>query len=317
MKFRLIVLLCLTMLSGFVLQAAMAQEMNFPIPLGKKEKAMASAMMGPAMRAMFNGDRAGVMVIGMTMNPMFGNVFRAEYGITDEQMAAIRTGMTTSVQNMGDVQESFKFVMQKIEADNDYVVTEEDEVLLETAMLSVFNGMDGIYRETFSEEQVQKLEEAVFVMMGGLEASFLWDGSLDVLDLSEEQKTKLAELKTEVAPEKKKFLDEVERLMKKAVGDGKINLKDFEKFGEEFKETSEAIKKRVMEILTEEQLAKAATMMAKPPKFLAGLANIVPDWMPGINSWKPGDGAPNEKKERRRRKAFPQNEEKTEPETVP
>jgi hypothetical protein len=281
---------------------------NIPLPLGDKQRAMAAAIMGPCMRAIFTGDRTGTVLIGMTINPMFSKSFNEELGVTEEQVELIRKALLETA-NLENTKIAFQSVMKKIEENSDYETTEEDQAALENALGSIFDGMNEICMNVFSREQMQKGNEMMFVMMGGLEASFLLEKPpLEALDLTGEQKEKLAALHQEFAPEKEKFLSEMEILMKKAVKNGKINLKDFEQFGEQFKETSDKVKKRTAEILTEEQLAKATELTAHPPKFLNPFMNILPDWLPGANSWKPGDDIPGTAKEKRKRKPFPQSE---------
>jgi hypothetical protein len=87
---------------------------------------------------------------------------------------------------------------------------------------------------------------------------------------------------------------------------GRINLKELETFGLEFKAFSEDLKKRRTEILTETQLAKAMEL-SKPPKFLTAspIGMMMPQWVPNANSWKPGDPLPEGTPPPRQRGSFP------------
>ena len=291
-------------------RSVLAQEIKFPIPLGDTHRAVGAAMMGPVMRTMFNGDRTGAMMFGMAVNPLFSTGFKQEFGVTDEQVKTLLQTLPKRIEDAG-VKEIFIGLTKQFDENIDYQPTEEDEAALDAAFQSVFDGMNAVCDEVFTPEQMQKMNGMMFVLMGGLESPFLNEKSLDVLDLSDEQKEKVAAIRKEMEPEKEKFLGELETVMKKFVKEGKANLKDLEAAGEKVKDITEKVKKRVLEILTDEQKAKAAELAAHPPKFLNPTAlNMIPDWMPGVGSWKPGDGAPEtEKKERRKRKSFPTAEE--------
>lgn len=310
-RLAVLVILFLSVRSGS------AQEISFPLPLGEKQRAQTAIMMGPVMRTMFSGDRRGMLMLGMAMNPMFAEGFKKEMGITEEQLKAIRDALPQfagGMEGAQDLKNLFQDLDRRLDENLDYEPTEEEEAALELAFSNIFDMFDTVTRDVFTEEQHRQFAELSFGMLGGLESSFLWDHSLDVLELDERQQEKLAEFRKEFAPSKKEFVDGIEDLMKKALKSGKINLKEMERFGEKFKETSETMQKRIREILTEDQLAKAAAL-TRIPKFLSPLAKMVPDWIPTPNSWKPGDGAPEEdKKERRRRKSFPKKErEEVEP----
>ncbi len=288
--------------------SAVAQEISFPLPLGEKQRAIAGIMMGPVMRTMFEGDRSGVFMMGLAMNPMFPG-FKEEFGITEEQMKNMMDSLK-SMKKPDDFESSFNVMMKKLDENIDYVPTEEEETQIEVMFRNVLDQANLAAANAFTPEQMQKMDGMMFVLMGGLESPLLDEKHMGALELTDEQKEKLETIRKETKPERDKMFGELTTELKKMFKTGKMNVKDLEAFGERFKEFSENLKKRRMEVLTEAQIAKAAELTAKPPKFLtAATLNMLPKWMPGIDSWKPGDGASEEiKSERRKRKAFPKTE---------
>ncbi len=284
-----------------------AQEISFPLPLGEKQRAIAGIMMGPVFRTMFDGDRSGVMLLGLAMNPMFAG-FKEEFGVTEEQIKQIQDSMR-NLQKPENFESSFKDFEKKIEENLDYAPTEEEDAMLDALFNEVFDKVNEATLNVFTPEQLDKMQGMMFVMMGGLESPFLDEKSMNVLNLTDEQKEKLEAIRKDTKDDRNKMLDEFAGEMRKFFKKGKIDLKELEAFGEKFKKYSEDLKKRRMDVLTETQLVKAADLMSKPPKFLTATAmKMLPDWMPGVNSWKPGDGAPDKKLERKSRRAFPKKD---------
>jgi len=79
------------------------------------------------------------------------------------------------------------------------------------------------------------------------------------------------------------------------------------------------LQNRLMNVLTDEQLDKMQKIMDEPPGFIKKFLTQAkshrtaqeksPTYVPGPDSWRPGDGAPAEFKEERKRRPFPRAEE--------
>jgi len=239
---------------------------------------------------------------------MFPN-FKKEFGITDEQIAKLHESMRDMPKPEG-VEAVFKALEQKLDEDINYIPTEAEEAEIESAFRAIFENLDSVAANAFSDEQIQKMDGMMFGLTGGLESLMLGEKHLLALELTNEQKEQFKAINKEIKPERDKMLADLSAEMQKMMKVGKINFKELEAFGLQFKGFAEDLKQRRIEILTESQLAKAATL-SKPPKFLTAspIGMMLPQWVPGPNSWKPGDGAPEPNQpERNRRRGFPREE---------
>ena len=88
---------------------------------------------------------------------------------------------------------------------------------------------------------------------------------------------------------------------------------------EKFQELADRTHTNLMNVLTDEQLDKMTSLLASAPDFIRKNLEQVrqieednkksDDWIPGPDSWRPGDGTPEEfKRNRKAGKAFPQEE---------
>lgn len=287
-------------LLALVVTPLLAQEMPVPKMSGK-QAAMATLMMEPTMKAMFEKPRPGFLVPGLLMNPMFKNDFKAELGLSDEQVAKITASFMQAAQKQG-------MALQKLELDKriteenfeTFALNDEETAQLEAAMSGIFNAMDEAGFAHLSDEQKARMGEMSFVMFGGIDTPFFDLSETTQLDLSDAQKKDLHALYEEGRETRNAFYSELKNTMGKAFKTGKMDAKEDMK---NIKDIMEAyalkLKTRVAEILTEEQLKKGREMMTtKMPKFLAkfGGASPLSQWVPGIDSWKPGDPVPEKAK---------------------
>jgi len=292
--------------------SAIAQDFNIPLPMGEKERAMASFVVGPAMRTVFEGDRSGFFMLGLAVNPIFPG-FKTEFGITNDQVNEVMNTFR-SMESEG-INASFGAVMKKLDEDINYIPTEEEEAEFETLFREMFDKMDAIAVNTFSEEQVKKMDGMMFGLAGGLESPFLNEKHMVALKLTDEQKEKFKAINEDTGPERERIFADLGAEMKQMFRSGKVNFKDLEAVGVKFKEFADDLKKRRSEVLTESQLAMV-TELSKPPKFITAspFGMMMPKWMPGPNSWKPGDPLPegvvpeSTPKRTRNRPGFPRGE---------
>jgi hypothetical protein len=110
------------------------------------------------------------------------------------------------------------------------------------------------------------------------------------LDMTGEQKEKFKAINKETTPERDKMIADVYTEVEKMFKKGELNFNGFVASLAAFKGYSKELKQRRSEVLTESQIAKVRTL-SKLPRFLS-IANLLPQWMPSANSWKPGDPLP-------------------------
>jgi Spy/CpxP family protein refolding chaperone len=199
----------------------------------------------------------------------------------------------------------FKALEQKLDEDINYVPSEEVEAEMDSAFREIFDSLESAAVNVFSEDQIAKMDSTMFGMMGGLASPFLGEKHMAGLELTDAQREQFRVIDKELAQERDKMIAELSTEMKKAFKAGKLNLKDLEDFGQQFKELMDNLQKRRSAILTEEQLAKAAEL-SKPPKFLTVspftqmATQRLQQWVPNFNSWKPGDPVPEQPQQERR-----------------
>lgn len=191
--------------------------------------------------------------------------------------------------------------------------------------------------------QVRKLEMQLMPEFG-----MPYPSMFDVLDLSEEQKKEMRKIADEMKPEYEKLLSESAALrydrlyrsrqatfeqhrqkpftsiqdFRQAINQALKTVKpDAEKYNrlqEKGIQFTTRLKGRLMNVLTDEQLDKMQKIMDETPewakKVLAEMQKQreqmakSDQYMPGPESWRPGDGTPKEFKEQRQKKPFPTGE---------
>ncbi len=212
------------------------------------------------------------------------------------------------------------------------------------------NDMQRDIEETLSPEQMQKVRALELQLLS--EIGLPSPAMFEPLGLSDEQKKQMAEIKKEMEPEFDKLLDESMALRQErfklmgaflaeeykdknpASNDEifktmvKVELTD--ELKQKYRENMERgrkfttlLKNRLMNVLTDEQLDKMQQLLDNTPDFVKQMlvemkaqreANEkAGNWTPGPDSWRPGDGAPEEFKRQRKadskaRKAFPTTE---------
>jgi len=201
--------------------------------------------------------------------------------------------------------------------------------------------------EKFTPDQMKKIKEFQISMMseGGLPTPSMFEA----LDLSDEQKWQLDEIKKELEPEFDNFLDNnVEFIMKVSKKEGDFNKtlegdlgskenqklrskfyqklwvelrSESDKIRESSKEFMDKLKIEMFDVLTDEQWDRMIDLIDNPPDYVKKVIaqmrkwkeerdsknNSDPAvWVPGPNSWQPGDPIPEAyRQERKTRGTFP------------
>jgi hypothetical protein len=276
--------------------SAIAQEIDLssiiPRDLDPRGRALHVIGIDSIMGVMFESDASGFFMTLLSF-PFIGNQifpgFREEFGITEEQLKVLITNISQMQLDNTDVLAS---ISKKLAENLDYVLTEDEKVRFDAFHRGFFEKHNVLIANTFTAEKIQKMDDTMFALLGGLESPFLHEKYMAVLELTDEQKEKFKAISKEMKPEQEKILAEFSVELKKAAQVSKLNFKDLEAAGARVKAFTENLKQRRMAILTPTQIAKAAEL-SKPPKFVtAAVFDKLPKWMPGINSWKPGDPLP-------------------------
>ena len=171
-------------------------------------------------------------------------------------------------------------------------------------------------------EQKKKAQTVVFQGMGGLNSPLINVDAMSALDLTDEQKKKAQEKLDALEKERLEHLAEGLKLFEKAVKLGGPNMSEEDRKQLEAEAralegralaTAQKIGDQLRSILTPEQLEKEKILLANRPKFLPPLPRQMrgegdTEYRPGADSWRPGQGSPDEQKEKTNRRPFPKND---------
>ncbi|MDR3182228.1 MAG: hypothetical protein LBT89_04775 [Planctomycetaceae bacterium] len=173
------------------------------------------------------------------------------------------------------------------------------------------------------KDRIQKL---VFQHLGGLENPLVNPAMLNTFNLTAEQKQKTQAVFDEMKEERKNQMEELFKIREKMTALGpNITPQEREKLDAERRAleergfaTSKRLAERLRAILTPEQRAAEKQLIASRPSFLPQLprqmretASSRSEYVPGADSWRPGQPVPDNKDrsdEIKRRKQFPVKE---------
>jgi len=141
---------------------------------------------------------------------------------------------------------------------------------------------------------MQRLDNAVFGITGGLQSPFLNERHMDALGMTDEQKAQFKKINEETRPDREKMMATFDADIQKMMKTGKMSVNDILGAMSKIRTLGSVLKKRRSEVLTREQLAKAAQMAKLPKSMTWSVFDMLPQWGPGPNSWKPGDPMPGE-----------------------
>lgn len=299
-------ILCFLIFAVFVPVTA-AQEIPIPMPLNKQQRLLTSAIMEPAIKGFFEKPRTGMLGLSFAMNPMFKSGFSQEIGFTEEQFNSIQ-GRLQERFGVGDGTEppealvAFGNLMKQLDeratelAQNDesidvIPISEEEQAIFRDGFDFVYSKMSDVAQDVFTPEQMAKVAEIEFATFGGIDSPFINIDSMGVLELTDEQKKEIEEFQKETEDEKKEILNDISEFTQKIVKTGKFNLQDGKNFEEKTKKFTQKVSDRMREILTEDQIAKAEQIIKRQKvamqKMMGGMGAAT-SWIPGADSWKPG-----------------------------
>jgi len=241
-----------------------------------------------------------------------------ELGLTDAQVAQMQAARNDlQFQTMLLAPKYVNRFKTMTGADHDAVQAElqkEFEMLNQT----INERIEGIV----TLEQKTKARTLVFQSIGGVDSPLINMDTLATLNLTNEQREKAKATFNEMEAERRAQMEESLKLIEKAVEKGGVNMSPEDRRAIE--EEGRAIQSKILATgkklgdqlrthLTQEQLDLAKRLMADRPGFLPPLprqtwGKIMESYVPGLDSWRPGQGAPKELTEERKRKPFPSNE---------
>jgi Spy/CpxP family protein refolding chaperone len=290
-SFLLVALFLLLPLSAI----AQIEDGFFPA-FSERDQAMFKIMLNPMLRTMFEeGDRSGVFIVMLSEMPIFPG-FREEFGITPEQRRQFNSAANdpkTMPQNFAATSDALREKIENgIKEDLNYVPTEDEIATIESIYRYGIERTNEAAAETFTDEQMQRLNNMVFGLTGGLQSPFLSEKHMDALEMTAEQRAKFKKINEDTKPEREKMIAAFDAELQRMIKTGKMSVKDFFAALSTFRELGTTLRKSRTEVLTRAQLAKATEMAKLPKSMTFSLTNLLPQWMPGADSWKPGDPLP-------------------------
>ena len=197
----------------------------------------------------------------------------------------------------------------------------EDSQAIQADIEKEFQSITEKIEKIATPEQKKKAQTVVFQGMGGLNSPLINVDAMSALDLTEDQKKKAQERLDAVEKERLEHLADGLKLLEKAIQLGGPNMsrEDSQKLEEEARAlenrafaTAQKIGDQLRSLLTAEQLEKEKNLLANRPGFLPRLPQQLrgdtdQEYRPGSDSWRPGQGAPNENRNNRR--PFPRTDE--------
>ncbi|MDR3110350.1 MAG: Spy/CpxP family protein refolding chaperone [Planctomycetaceae bacterium] len=228
--------------------------------------------------------------------------FRDYIGIDKELSESIKKKQMEIMGKMGnDMMPMFKEIA---EAKTDEEIDKFADKMIDRQVKMIKESAEVVNKE-LKPQQIEKLKELRVVTASPNDGqNFLFDfGQYEVLNLTDEQKKKIAVIKAEhfvtFNPVLKKIMEIQQRNMDRMFeSDGKPN----EEIQKEMKEAAEPLVKlnaatraRILALLTKEQTDKLDKIFSNAPKYLAvrvGLIKENEDKDAWKKSWKPGDPIP-------------------------
>ena len=293
---QLLFLLCLCFL---IPCSTIAQEIevepldnDFEQQFRASERRISELIVSRITRAIFEEDPSGIfMLILATEGGSILPGFNEEFGITDEQREHLMEVMDSlAPENIDEFQEMCGAMVRKIYEDPHYEQTDEEAEALESIIKYALEAANMSAAEALTEEQMQKMDGMMLALTGGLESPLFNERHMDAIDMTDEQKEQFKKIDEETKPGREKLIAAISEETLKMRGSDKMDFKGLLATFSKFREYSVDLKQRRMAVLTPAQIAKAATL-AKLPKFLSPF-NLLRQWVPGPNSWKPGDPLP-------------------------
>lgn len=202
-------------------------------------------------------------------------------------------------------------------------MSESDHESIQKDLVGDFKKISDYVDGFTTTEQKEKTRTFVFQTMGGLDSPMTNLDTMSALKLTDEQKEKAQTTFKEMERERVAQMEEGLKLIEKTIEKGGVNMSPDDRAAIE--EEGKALEARIFAMgkklgdrlrrhLTEEQLSMEKHLLANRPAYLPKLpgpmrGDFSSTYSPGLDSWTPGQGAPKDsKEEKKRRRPFPQKE---------
>ena len=282
----------------------------------------AAAQMPGPMGGMFQGQTpppGAITVLGRAFfeagEAGFGNAFtlmiaaedqnvRRELGLTDAEVAAIRLANAQTAMNAAQYANRFR------------TMTEETQQGIQNELLRGMNRITQNFNASLPPERQENVQRFMFQALGGLDSPLMSLHSMEALNLSADQRTRMQQIFTEMRDERwahsEKMLEMGEKVIA-AGGPQNLSQEDRAELERSWREletqsfeTARRLSDRLRQHLTPEQLELERQLIASRPAFLPGLPRQIRErqeravpvveteggFVPGPNSWRPGDPLP-------------------------
>jgi Ni/Co efflux regulator RcnB len=287
-------------------------------------------------RMIWDGRGGNLMAFGMLRDPEFRaalDVSDEQHQRIEDAMGAIGTELQKNPEYQKLIEEG-----EALRNPDDPLMLNADEETLKKISdlqqkLQSFgtNYMIDTMNNNLTAEQKQKLKELLLANMG--EMPFVSPSMFDALDLSTAQKQQMEKIKKDFEPEFEKNLENfangtvmmlgkafeesakqgnedksMDEIQKKLLEDP-----EYKKINDEIMSQGKAFatqfKTKMFDVLTDDQWVRLQKLIDNPPahakayakqlKEQMGEAEKSGQWMPGPNSWKPGDPIPEQYRQQR------------------
>ena len=268
-------------------------------------------------RSLFNPRNDGLGNSVVLMEAARNQNLQRELGLTEaqaDQMQAARADI--QVQAMMLAPKYINRFKTMTGADRD-AVQEELQKEIEGLQQKMNERIEGIV----TPEQRTKARTLVFQSVGGVESPLINMDTLEALNLTDAQREKAKATFREMEAERMTQMEEGLKLIERAIEKGGVNMSPEDRRA--FEEEGRALQSKILETgkklgdglrthLTQAQLDLEKRLMAERPGFLPPLprqrwGQVMGPYVPGLDSWAPGQGAPNQTE--RRRSPFPTREQ--------
>jgi len=232
---------------------------------------------------------------------------RQEIGMTDSEVNAIRLLQVQMLTNAPQYAARFK------------TMTEADQKGIHEDLERDLGRITAYFDRSLEPERKEKVQKFVFQTLGGISSPMIGLDAMEALNLSDSQRRKLQSVFDDVKEERREHLETILNVAERVIVAGGVqNLSEedraqMQKEGRELEakvfETARKLADRLRQHLTPEQLAKEKQLIASRPAFLRALPPQMRQeeprteddgtYVPGANSWRPGQDLPVQMQERR------------------
>jgi len=282
---------------------------------------------------MQNTPPGAVTVLGRSVLGAVENGFGSSIALligADNQNVRQEIGMTDTEANSIRLLRMQILASAPLYANRFKTMTEADHEGIQRDLSREMGRIAETLNKALPPERMEKVKKLAFQTIGGLDSPVLTLDSMEVLNLSEDQRNRMQTVFSEVREERLAQMEAGLAMAEKVVAAGgpqNLSQEDREQLqreGEQLRDQSFATAKkladRLRQHLTPEQLKLEKDLIASRPAFLPGLPSqlqrlgdideIDGIYIPGAGSWRPGRALPVPVQEQRGgNRRFPRSEE--------